>query len=212
MDRTRDDLIQDLRDQLSLLRDAAAMFDSGAELSARWLSTCIRILVHDTSTSHSLLGQVDIKEELRYIDTADEPDPESSFRSPGLTMMILSTDGTSAYKPLLGDGPPTRSKPPLAFDRWWNTKVIKDQDSNLFGRRDLVLAVANTDGGAHVDTELGVAYASLSRSNSVGLFVSHGGSTRSLGDPVPASIRQIAYELELTVSTQAPALLGIDSL
>lgn len=208
MKRTQDDLVHELSNQQKLVRAAAAEFDSGEELAARWLSTCIRILVHDTNKSHSLLGQLGIKEKLEYVDTAIEPG--DLMLTSGLTITELSTDGSASYLPPLGGGPPVRNKPPVDFGRWWNTKIVRDQESNLFSRKDLVLAVANTDGGTHVDPQLEVAYAALSRSNSLGWFVSHGDAPRSLGDPVPASIRQISYELEQTLANQALKLLGAD--
>ena len=47
----------------------------------------------------------------------------------------------------------------------------------------------------------------MTRENSLGLTYSAGSDDRPLGSPVPASIRQIAWELHLTILEGAPYLL-----
>jgi hypothetical protein len=68
----------------------------------------------------------------------------------------------------------------------------------------LVLGLAHLDGGAHVDPELPAAYAALSRSNSLGWEMHISGELVSLESPVLANVRQIAYEVELTLDEQLP--------
>ncbi len=50
----------------------------------------------------------------------------------------------------------------VSFTRWWEEIVIKDLGGKTFNRRDVVLALANTEGGAHVDPLLNEDYAQLS--------------------------------------------------
>jgi hypothetical protein len=70
-------------------------------------------------------------------------------------------------------------------------------------RRELVLAVANQDGGAHVDPALGdAAYAAVSRDQSLGTITVTGphGEPRTVDDsPALAAVRQIAYEVDETL-------------
>src|SRR5690606_35091366 len=112
----------------------------------------------------------------------------------------------------LGDRPAAMHRRPLPFTTWWTMDIVKDGRGHLFSRSKLVLAVANKDGGAHVDPELDEDYAALSRRNSLGVVaveeensvgVGIGGPGRpALGNPALAAVRQIAYEAEATLSQQ----------
>jgi hypothetical protein len=67
-----------------------------------------------------------------------------------------------------------------------------------------VLAVADQDGGAHVDPELDKAYAKLTRQNSLGLVFSVGDEPREwANNPVPPSIRQVTQEILWTLRDQS---------
>jgi hypothetical protein len=88
-------------------------------------------------------------------------------------------------------------------------EIITDSAGADFTRKDLVLALANQDGGAHVDPALNEAYEALSQSNSLGWMAgvpSGAGdadtSSVPMGSPVPANVRQIAWELERSLIDQ----------
>lgn len=78
-----------------------------------------------------------------------------------------TSSGSVGYTAPLGDLPVERVQPPHAFVDWWNAGVLNDQKGHAFTRRDLVLTVADQDGGAHVDATLNEAYAQLTRENSL---------------------------------------------
>jgi hypothetical protein len=124
-------------------------------------------------------------------------------------MMRVSTGEGASYVAPLDGGAPTRSRAEkIAFKIWWNgVFVIKDKDGQTFTRKDLVLNIANTDGGAHIDPKLDVAYANLSRFNSLGWKVFRcdieGDFTNS---PVLPSIRQITHEVLKTLKDEFPEL------
>ena len=83
----------------------------------------------------------------------------------------------------------------IQFTGWWKRPVAKDSSGRFWSREDLVLAVANKDGGAHVDQELPEDYSALTRGNSFGATAHLGSAvTKPAPDPVPACVRQIAYE------------------
>jgi hypothetical protein len=70
-----------------------------------------------------------------------------------------------------------------------------------------VLAMANTDGGAHVDPSVDRTYARLSRQNSIGwMFHGPSGPTPIQGVEF-ASVRQIAWEVDETLKLRRPAPL-----
>jgi hypothetical protein len=56
-----------------------------------------------------------------------------------------------------------------------------------------VLAVANQDGGAHVDPTLDSTYADLSRNNSLGW--TYGSKSEPIEGPARAALRQICHEV-----------------
>lgn len=63
-------------------------------------------------------------------------------------------------------------------------------------RKELILSVANKDGGAHIDAVLDEKYGSLSRKNSLGWMFSKGPEQQgALRAPEKAAVRQIAHEV-----------------
>jgi hypothetical protein len=67
-------------------------------------------------------------------------------------------------------------------------------------RRDMVLDLRDTDGGAHFDETIDEDYVALSRDNALGWQLIDGDPPKqppvSMGDPVPATVRQIWWELD----------------
>ena len=68
-----------------------------------------------------------------------------------------------------------------------------------FSRMDLVMNVADKDGGAHVDPDLVDTYMDLTRGNSIG-YEYGGQNIPFVGRPVLACMRQIAHELIATLN------------
>ena len=83
--------------------------------------------------------------------------------------------------------------------------MIQDLRGQAFSRRAIVLAVANKDGGAHVDPSLDEAYAALTRGNSMNWkTVAPGGAEADLPGPHLATVRQIAHEVLTTLAFVRP--------
>lgn len=121
-----------------------------------------------------------------------------------LVMMQVGTTG-ARYLPLVAAGVPPFPLQPIPFVDWWNDPVLKDNRGRTFCRRELVLNVADTDGGAHVDPELEEAYMAISRENSLGwVFRTGGGDAALEGRPELACMRQIAHELLTTIHKFVP--------
>ena len=179
-----------LDEQLRFLERSADAFDRGFEDEGKRLAVAIRILVHDTNLSHSLLGQVGMKTQ-PFIDTSLPFDPKNVASHHGLISIRLGGGGAK-YVPHLDSGFPARRIP---FDQWWNEPVIVDGKRRQFSRKDLVLTAANQDGGAHVDPSLDNAYAELSRRNSLNWFAGTLRDVQPLSFPERASIRQITNSL-----------------
>jgi hypothetical protein len=221
-----------VKTQMRLLLQAADRFDDGDELEALNMAVRLRVLLdHKPPKSHAGLAQVGVLDSLGFADTAGDVIRENPISQSRLTLMRMSFDAGQAtkYVPRFNDfGEPPPGRVPLQwqihrrvrglpdprpggrgreFSDWWTQVVIRAADGNEFSRSGVVLGVANKDGGAHLDRRLRAEFHALTRENSLGWTHSAGSDDRPLGSPVPASIRQIAWELHLTILEGAPHLL-----
>lgn len=203
--RKEQELVKALIEQYKFIKLSCKSYDKGFEAEAKRLATCIRILVHDTKTSQSLLGQMGIKNKIMFLSTATlEPRfpvenllPEA--RLVKIRSWVKNGDSGAKYEPILDEKTPGHLWRALIFKDWWYEIVIDDK-KNKFCRKDLVLEVANKDGGAHIDPELNEAYYKLTRENSMGWKFSNGKFEKDFeNSPVLPSIRQIAFEMLKTL-------------
>jgi hypothetical protein len=67
--RDRDELKSLLDEQLDFLRTSADAFDRGVLSEYKRIALVLRVLLHDTSQSRSLLEQLGVKAGLRFLDT-----------------------------------------------------------------------------------------------------------------------------------------------
>jgi hypothetical protein len=183
-----------LKEQISFLETSANSFDAGAEEEAKRLALTIRILVHDTKSSQSLLGQMGRK--LEFYDTSSDLDPQNILAHSGLISTLTGPHQTR-YAAML-DNIPSSTVKMIDFDSWWNKPVFVDKQGRELTRKDLILTSANQDGGAHVDSSLDETYENLSR-NGLGLIVNHGAGEKLLDKPERVAIRQIAHEVLKTL-------------
>lgn len=206
INQSNDDLLNHLREQIQFLAGSSHSFDNGFKGEAKRLATTIRILVHDTRNSASLLSQLDSKD-TDFYNTALPHNPNNLLPHMGLMGMKIDSSYSGYWAPL-DDGPPIRYRNPwVSFDTWWTGTIVIDDKQNQFTRKDLVLSVADQDGGAHVDPTLNEAYAKLSRENSMGWKHNVGGVENPVPDPHLVSIRQIAHEMIRTIQKKFPNLL-----
>lgn len=177
-------------------------YDRGDDIVALSIATAIRVLVHDTKGSTSLLAHLGNKS-AQYLST--------NFRDQlheihlGLVRRINvgvndGAGGEAKYWPLCDERYfplPREHFTLLAFEDWWGERVFENPRSCLT-RRDLVLAVANKDGGAHFDAEVDVRYDDFRKAWSGGscLVGRRSGFKRGYDNvPIHPAVRQIAYEL-----------------
>jgi hypothetical protein len=95
----------------------------------------------------------------------------------------------------------------LWFHPWWSRRVLSLQPAQFTeegmvlgpgaSRRDLVLWLANEDGGAHVDEELTPMHSELTREYRGRVPI----NGQRHGTPAYAAVRQIAYEVMETMDT-----------
>ncbi|WP_306009571.1 hypothetical protein [Bacillus sp. MMSF_3328] len=201
MKLTEQDFLEHLNEQIYFLQISSENFDKGIFIEAKRLAVVIRTLLHDTTSSTSLLTHLKVKQKLYYFNTAI---PESKF---GLTGIRTTTEGggrTEYYPPLNNLSEKRKQRPWVTFSTWWSEMIVLDDGRNKFSRKDLVLSVSNKDGGAHVDKKLNGSYSDLSRGNSMNLFHENiDGSQKSITGIELASIRQITFELLETLQKRS---------
>jgi hypothetical protein len=109
------------------------------------MAVVIRVLIHDTKKSKSLLQQMHIKEKVKLLTSfgSSERLPENFHPISVLPILASSAEGgTSAPFPL-------SAQPILmSVNEWWE-EIVWKQKSTLT-RKDIVLGTANKEGGAHV--------------------------------------------------------------
>ena len=230
----RDDHEAQLFAQLDFLRSSNGMYGRGYRHFAQLLAVHIRVLVHNNPpSSHSLLSQLNVQNTMQFLDSAGEVDEANQMSEFNLVFLRSSTSGPGEYVPFLGtrqnvqeeiekstfykqaieEFAARKGRPmllpwqPRDFDTWWTMAVVKDDEGRTFSRKDLVLFVANQDGGAHIDPTLRSQLADLSRNNSLGWSYLTIMGPQALSNPIPAMIRQISYEMHESLLRQFPQLV-----
>lgn len=235
MARSRDELLQKLGQQIGLLVRAIESFDAGHLDEALNMASRVRVIVHHTAdlprgSSHSLINQLGLQNALTWVDTAGVVEPETTnplpvsghYPASGLTVVQFSSAGieyvapSGNYRPspiLTRSGQRTPRGSRIPFEEWWTNIVIRDTEGNEFSRRELVLALANKEGGAHVDPVAKADYEALAKSNSLGFSIRIGDEEpRPMeSDPVPPSMRQISWEVYESLRQQRGLINGVST-
>jgi hypothetical protein len=159
---SREDLRQHLKEHLAFMDESARLYDEGKEHEAKRLATSIRVLVHDTPNSHSVLEQLGVKDQIAYWSVLLDP-PDSSTRSYLGIGMSMGFGRPDRYVPILL--PPRRQ---LSFAQWWNDEPLVIAGAERVTRKRAVLMLANRDGGAHVDPVLNDLDRQLARTDLFG--------------------------------------------
>ena len=181
--------------QLGFLRRSCEAYDANYIDEAIRIATVIRVLIHDTKKSTSLLKHLGATT-INLLSTTEEPSSETFFYM-GLGVQTATTtpDGISAtYAPLF-DGPIQHFVP---VSNWWNQVVYVLNPTTRLARRDIVLAAANKDGGAHVDPKLDPEYEALAKEGAAGALVYQRDgkvTTYPFANAHLVAIRQMGYEL-----------------
>ncbi|MEK7524718.1 MAG: hypothetical protein AAB588_06875 [Patescibacteria group bacterium] len=159
--QTPEELEGHLNEQIVFLKVSAEAYDKGFSGEAKRLAIALRILLHDTSSSRSLLGQLGRKNGMFLDSSFPLPSNDSPIIASYAGLAVLG----SKAMPKLEDRECETMKP---FEEWWHRVVIIDNERNSFTRESIVLNVADKDGGAHIDPSLNDAYMKLTRKNSMG--------------------------------------------
>jgi hypothetical protein len=192
MSLDRYELDQHIAEQIGFLKASAAAYDAGMHAEAKRMAVAIRVLVHETASSHSLLGQIGQLDRLGFA-ASGEAIPENVLVATGpLTSLKGGPDGPVVSARLVD---PVRWLP---FATWWREPIYVAIDGS-FTRERFVLDLANKGGGAHVDRRLGNTYRQIVHDHVIGWQSGPTDGPESfenqMNNPVPASVRAITHEL-----------------
>ncbi|RZK47970.1 MAG: hypothetical protein EOO99_11825 [Pedobacter sp.] len=194
---SKSDLANALTEQLDSLRKFCKYFDDGDLNVYKDIALKIRLIVHETNQSKSLLKQLKLQH-ITILSGYNKPDPQNLIPSHLGLVGLLFDNEPRGYSPHLLDNDLVKT----SFDNWWNSqKVIIDSNKNNFTRRKIILSVVNKDGGAHYDGYLDQVYYNLTRLDTSGWIKTNSKNEITYLNPVPATIRQIAFELIKTLES-----------
>lgn len=178
--------------QLSFLLRSCQSYDAGFHDEAVRIATVVRVIIHGTGSSTSLLKHLGATN-ISLISTVSELTTEVvSFVGMGRYRVGF---GEGSFLPQLGDGWMQKNLP---VSEWWSQVVMVLDSKHQITRKNIVLAASNKDGGAHVDARLTDEYAALAKDGAVGSFVYTTQGNRdekSINNAHFVSLRQMGYEL-----------------
>lgn len=163
--------------QLGFIELSCTSFDYGFHDEAIRIATVIRVLIHQTSKSTSLLthlGATNVGILSTCIDiVAKFKDPNSLAYGATPRMFngmgAFSLGQNATYAPKLGN---SYVQSFLTAHDWWNQVVFILDKNTWVTRKQVALAAANKDGGAHIDTKLTPNYGRLIESGDLGYLIS----------------------------------------
>ena len=210
--------------QLQRLKNSCDSYDSNS-ISYLDISVVLRLLFHDSKTQTSLLTKLGLKDKLKMLDTAI-PRGRLAFWCmdegvSNLTIMqtavygglvakrIVNENGlyTFHFQPLCSSSQYSdyeqkclRNGQLKSVKEWLQQKIYSDSNGNSLSRYELLMVVANNDGGAHVDEDSQKRDDYLQFRRPDGLDIRVNGEIKAfVNNPVPPSIRQIAQEVLVSI-------------
>lgn len=190
------DLQELLQEQVQFIRSSCAAFDAGFDGEAKRMAVSVRVLIHDTAKSHSLLEQMKLKT-VDFYNTASPWSSTNLLAHHGLLTIRMGGQNAGYVANLDNVPPPFIRWTP--FNDWWNEIVFDDRKGSQLKRRDIVLGLANKEGGAHVDPKLNTAYEEITRKSQFWTVGTSDGDKPLEGKMERVSMRQIAHEVLRTI-------------
>lgn len=208
LDRTPDETTASFRDRYEELEHSASRYDQGRVSEAPRLGLLVYLLAVDKG-QRSLISQVG-KGEMSFVDTRI-PVSRGQEQLPrrGLQLVALTVDDEGwEFQPSFGAHgiPPT-----LPRKKWLSRIVLSDNRGRDYRTGDVVEFFRHKEGGGHYDPQIEEGYASLLRDKTVGFKLSRnadGSIPEPRIGPLHATMRQVAYELELSIRITCSDLLN----
>lgn len=184
--------VEHLKKQIKFLERSCESYDNGYVDEGVRIATIIRVLIHNTKSSTSLLKHLNATT-INLATSTTDPSPQTiSYMGMGA---IRYENGQIKYLPNLGLLPFSGHVP---VSKWWDQVVMVVDKGHRITRKQIVLGAANNDGGAHVDSKLNKEYEALAQDGVMGVICSTSGGVESrepTRDVHLLSLRQMAFEL-----------------
>lgn len=150
-----------LKEQYGFLKRSIEAVMQGNLDEALRIATTIRVLVHETRNSIPLLKQVDPNYlQLTILGVPPPVPPKPGDYPPSYIGVLVRVKSQTGLQPIVDfDGYPRIQLNTL--EDWWNQVILIFSDAGqkiAFTRQQIILTLANKEGGAHVDTTLPSAY------------------------------------------------------
>ena len=209
--RSEKELEQSLRNQLKFLNTYCRQYDAGNTEFVYPMSVALRVLLKDTRTCHSILGQMGLKDTMQFIDSAhhckegiccwemgndihDASIIEGSVYA-GLVSKSMQKVGyiyLMTLNPLFhySNAPKPRMK---SFVDWYNDEVLDDGIQKMT-RKNVIENIAEKEGGCHLDTNSTPEQKIFQKPESLKTSLK-GHQIEFTPAPVYVSLRQIAWEV-----------------
>lgn len=94
---TREELLVHLNENLDFLKCSAEWFDSGYTAEAKRLAVTVRVLVHDTGKSKSILNLLKVKSNMVFLDTVSDCQPKNLMSHHGLVGISVGGDKGGSF-------------------------------------------------------------------------------------------------------------------
>jgi len=192
---------------LELLSVLCLSYDTlNKDILALPIATSIRVLIHDTGKSTSLLKHIG-KKDINFVSTNSNLIKEKIHLGLVRRINVGVSDGVGGeakYLPLCCEKyfamPEKRRN--VDFNTWWEQEEVFQSAQSSLTRKDLILSVVNKDGGAHFDSKVDKKYDDFRHSWSGGSSLTgiNSGIARGYDNiPIYPAVRQVAYELLLSL-------------
>ena len=180
------------------IRNLCANFDSKRLVDPGSMALQLRLLFIDSSArtgGRSVMNLMGVTNAQKILSTVPQAISNRTISSMGFLGLRTGPDGSEWYAPL-SDAPGARNL--LTTQKWLDENIFKT-GSITFSRCKLISDIANKEGGAHVDPVIDPDYYEIARANGTGwIFVGVDGKEIPLGNPFPAMLRQLCYEVFMT--------------
>jgi hypothetical protein len=189
------DFKKHLHRQVGFLRRSCESYDSGHTDEGIRIATSIRVLIHDTKNSTSLLKHLRARN-IKLSSTVETVGGPGTILFSGMGRATLTVGPAATVGKWEASTTADSIRIQLLVSDWWN-QIVYVRGNTRLCRKDLVLAAADKDGGAHVDSKLTTDYQTLMRSGECGFFYypDETGSFRPIMDAQLVYLRQMGHEL-----------------
>jgi hypothetical protein len=138
--------VKKLIQQLRYLNTSCEAYDNGQLIEAHRIAVSLRVLFHDTSRSKSLASHLGMKDwEIFSTPPSLVENRISNIRFLSINLDFKSPTPISCL-PALG-----QQFLRVSLQDWWGVEDAFTLEGKSYSRKDLILSLANKEGGAHVD-------------------------------------------------------------